>query len=53
MTANHATSGVKFSKVRTPANLREAQRSPQWEYLEVAVQEEQDSLDAHEVMEYV
>jgi hypothetical protein len=51
--ASLETPGVKLSKVHIPANLREAQRSPQWEYWEAAMQEEQDSLDAHEVMEYV
>ena len=45
--------GVRWSKVPVPGNLREAQRSPQWEFWRQAMQEEQDSLDAHEVMEYV
>jgi len=45
--------GVRWSKVPVPENLREAQRSPQWEFWRQAMQEEQDSLDAHEVMEYV
>ena len=45
--------GVRWSKVTVPENLREAQRSPQWEFWLQAMQEEQDSLDAHEVMEYV
>lgn len=53
ITANHATPGVMFSKVHVLANLRDAQRSPQWEYREAAMQEEQDSLDAHDVMEYI
>jgi hypothetical protein len=53
LAANVTTPGVKFSKVHIPGNLREAQRSPQWEYWEAAMQEEQNSLDAHEVMEYV
>ncbi len=51
--AGNAVPGVKFSKVHIPANLQEARSSPQWEYWETAMQEEQNSLDAHEVMEYV
>jgi transposase InsO family protein len=45
--------GVRLSKIHVPSNLREAQRSPQWEYWKAAMQEEQNSLDAHDVMEYV
>jgi hypothetical protein len=45
--------GVRWSKVPVLENLREAQRSPQWEFWRQAMQEEQDSLEAHEVMEYV
>jgi hypothetical protein len=41
--------GVKLSKIHVPSNLREAQRSPQWEYWKAAMQEEQNSLDAHDV----
>jgi hypothetical protein len=44
---------VRLSKIHVPSNLREAQRSPQWEYWKAAMQEEQNSLDAHDVMEYV
>jgi hypothetical protein len=53
MGTNNSSYGVKFSKVHIPSNLKEAQKSPQWEYWEAAMQEEQNSLDAHEVMEYV
>jgi hypothetical protein len=45
--------GVRLSKIHVPSNLREAQRSPQWEYWKAAMQKEQNSLDAHDVMEYV
>jgi hypothetical protein len=45
--------GVRFGKIHVPSNLREAQMSPQWEYWKAAMQEEQNSLDTHEVMEYV
>jgi hypothetical protein len=48
----HQIPGVKFSKIHVPANLREAQASPQWEQWHQAMREEQDSLDAHEVMEF-
>jgi hypothetical protein len=44
---------VKLGKVHVPSNLREAQRSPQWEFWQQAMREEMDSLDTHEVMEYV
>jgi hypothetical protein len=47
------TKGVHFSKINVPSSLREAQMSPQWEYWKAAMQEEHDSLDAHEVMEFV
>jgi hypothetical protein len=49
--SNHT--GVRLSKIHVPSNLREAQRSPQWEYWKAAMQEDQNSLDAHDVMEYV
>ena len=45
--------GVRFGKISVPSNLKEAQQSPQWEYWKAAMQKEQNSLDAHEVMEYV
>jgi hypothetical protein len=45
--------GVRLSKIHVPSSLREAHRSPQWEYWKAAMQEEQNSLDAHDVMEYV
>ncbi len=48
----HQVPGVRFSKIHVPGNLREAQASPQWELWHQAMREEQDSLDAHEVMEY-
>ena len=44
---------VKLGKVHVPSNLREAQRSPQWEFWQQAMREEMDSLDTHEVLEYV
>jgi hypothetical protein len=46
--SNHTA--VRLSKIHVPSNLREAQRSPQWEYWKAAMQEEQNSLDAHDVM---
>lgn len=51
--AGSATPGVKFNKVHISANIGEARTSPQWEYWEAAMQEEQDSLYEHEVMGYV
>jgi hypothetical protein len=45
--------GVRFGKISVLSSLKEAQKSPQWEYWKAAMQEEQNSLDAHEVMEYV
>jgi hypothetical protein len=49
--SNHT--GVRLRKIHVPSNLREAQRSPEWEYWKAAMQEEQNSFDAHDVMEYV
>jgi hypothetical protein len=49
--SNHTS--VRLSKIHVPSNLREAQRSPQWEYWKVAMQEVQNSSDTHDVMEYV
>jgi hypothetical protein len=36
-----------------PRNYREARQSDQWSYWEQAMNEEKNSLDAHETMEYV
>jgi hypothetical protein len=52
-TAEVKHTGVRFGKISVPSSLREAQNSPHWEYWKAAMQEEQNSLDAHEVMEYV
>jgi transposase InsO family protein len=46
-------SEVKFCKVHVPNNYREARRSEQWELWEAAMNEEMDSLNAHECFEYV
>lgn len=48
-----SSTSVKFCKVPIPANYREARRSDQWEYWETAMNEEKDSLDAHDCFEYV
>jgi len=45
--------GVRFSKVPVPKNYREAKASEQWEFWEAAMNEEKDSLDAHDCFEYV
>ena len=45
--------GVKFCKINVPSNYREARQSEQWEFWEAAMNEEKDSLDAHECFEYV
>ena len=45
--------GVRFSKVPVPSNYREARASEQWEYWEMAMNEEKNSLDAHDCFEYV
>jgi hypothetical protein len=44
---------VKFCKITVPRNYREARRSDQWSYWEQAMNEEKNSLDAHDTMEYV
>lgn len=49
----HNVPSVKLGKVHVPSSLKEAQRSPQWEFWQQAMREEMDSLDTHEVMEYV
>ncbi len=46
-------SEVKFCKIHVPSNYREARRSEQWELWEGAMNEEMDSLNAHECFEYV
>ena len=46
-------SGVKFCKIQVPSNYREARQSEQWEFWEAAMNEEKNSLDAHECFEYV
>jgi len=46
-------SEVKFCKVHVPSNYREARQSEQWELWEGAMNEEMDSLNAHECFEYV
>lgn len=51
--ANSANYGVKFSKSTYPSKLEGSPEIPSMEYWETAMQEEQDSLDAHDVMEYV
>jgi transposase InsO family protein len=50
---NEGEPGVKFSKITVPRNYREARQSDQWSYWEQAMNEEKNSLDAHETMEYV
>jgi transposase InsO family protein len=45
--------GVRFSKVHVPDNYREARMSDQWEFWEQAMNEEKNSLDAHDCFEYV
>jgi hypothetical protein len=44
---------VKFCKTHVPSNYREARQSEQWEFWEAAMNEEKNSLDAHECFEYV
>lgn len=44
---------VKFCKIQVPSNYREARQSEQWEFWEAAMNEEKNSLDAHECFEYV
>ncbi len=39
---------ILFSKVLVPDNYREARMSDQWEYWEQAMNEEKNSLDAHD-----
>jgi transposase InsO family protein len=43
----------KHSSVSVPKNMREARASPQWQFWQFAMQEEKDSLDANNTMEYV
>jgi hypothetical protein len=50
---NEGEPGVKFSKISVPKNYREARQSDQWSYWEQAMNEEKNSLDAHETMDYV
>jgi hypothetical protein len=44
---------IKFSKISVPRNYREARASDLWPYWEQAMNEEKNSLDAHDTMEYV
>jgi hypothetical protein len=50
---NEGEPGVKFSKISDPRNYREARQSDQWSYWEQTMNEEKNSLDAHETMDYV
>lgn len=53
MSTNRSTPGVKFSEVHIPADSGDPGRFSHWEYWEAAMQEKQDSLDAHVVMDYL
>eukprot|EP00884_Botryococcus_braunii_P022989 jgi/Botrbrau1/9374/Bobra.0252s0003.1 len=50
---NEGEPGVKFVKISVPKNYREARQSDQWSYWEQAMNEEKNSLDAHETIKYV
>jgi hypothetical protein len=50
---NEGEPSVKFSKITVPRNYREARQSDQWSYWEQAMNEEKNSLGAHETMAYV
>jgi hypothetical protein len=50
---NEEEPGVKFSKISVHRNCQEARHSDQWSHWEQAMNEEKNSLDTHETMEYV
>ncbi len=44
---------MQFGKVPVPSNYQEAKRSDQWEFWEQAMNEDKNSLDAHDCFSYV